>query len=634
MTLSSMLTADFEALFERYRLAALRHPRLFHLRVTVRAACGVGFVLLTGGLALYGLLWSLAPFVGGGGLDALWRVPVLILSLLWLSGVGRALRAHPAGMTGMPVGRDEAPALFALLERMQRRFRSPSIHQVRITGDLNAAITRRPCMGLAGRSRNTLILGLPLALALTPRQFVAVLAHEFGHLCHSRLALGGWGSQLRSYWHQVLENMENDRSLLRPLISMLARYESPIYCAGSLVLSHLDEHEADAAAASVVGSELLGQALAEVALNHRFLAQDYWHKVYAQADRSERPAILPYRNMRAALKAGLDRSSAASWFDEIADEGDEETQLGTHPSLGLRVRALGVDSLRERRGGERAADRFLGQALDRVAALLDRDWWDAERGSWRRRYWEVSRALDRIARLEAEGQKLGVSDRLELAMLVERYDGARDPLKVYRDMMPQMPGRPDALLGIGRLLLGREDPSGIGYLRQALGEDGAVGLQAAVLLVEHYESRGMAEVAEPYRERMAELLQQAVRVRRVLDLPVDAGDNLPHGLEIHELRALVRALRQHSFVRSGFVVRRRCGEAPGWRACLIVICSLPAQIEAAVELAHSLSESISLSGLWRIEACVEGGCAEASVAGVEGAKFFSRRRSRLSRAEV
>jgi Zn-dependent protease with chaperone function len=625
-----MLKADFEALFERYRLCALRHPRLIHLRVTARAAIGLGGVLLSGAVALLGLVGLLSPVFAGdfSASPALWllRIPLTILALVWIFAVVRILRARFAPMAGMVLAREEAPEMFALLERLQRRFRSPAIHEVRITGDLNAAITQRPCLYRGGRQRNTLILGLPLTLALAPRQFVAVLAHEFGHLHSQRVALGGWGCHLRSFWHQVLDNMENDRSPFRFLLSAVARHESPVYCAGSLVLSHLDEMEADESAARVVGAKLLGQALAELALKHRFLAQDYWRKVYAQADRSERPAILPYRNMRAALKAGFDRRAAVSWFDEIARS--EDSQLGTHPSLSVRVKALGVDSLREGRGGERAGDRFLGPALDRLAGLLDRDWWDAERSSWRRRHWEVSRALDRIARLEAEGLTLGVSDRLELAMLVERYAGDRDPLKVYREMMPEAPGRPDALLAMGRLLVSRNDPSGVAYLRQSLGEDDAVGLQAAALLIEHYESCGMGEVAEPYRKRLAELLQQAVQVQQELDAPVAAVRNEPPGLEIHEMRALVRELRQHPFVRSGFVVRRICKEAPSWRACLVLVCVAPGDLAAAEEVALSLAESISLCGVWRFLACVEGGEEEAVVRGIDGAKFFSRRRSR------
>lgn len=138
-------------------------------------------------------------------------------------------------------------------------------------------------------------------------------------------------------------------------------------------------------------------------------------------------------------------------------------------------------------------------------------------------------------------------------MLVERYAGDRDPLSVYRDVIPLAPGRPDALLAMGRLLLGRNDPSGVAYLRRALVEDDAVGLQAAAILIEHYESCGIGAAAAPYRKRLAELLQQAARVQAALDAPIAGSRCLPPGLEKHELRALVRELRQHSHVRAGFV---------------------------------------------------------------------------------
>ena len=50
---------------------------------------------------------------------------------------------------------------------------------------------------------------------------------------------------------------------------------------------------------------------------------------------------------------------------------------------------------------------------------------------------------------------------------------------------------------------------------------------------------------------LAELLQQAARVQAALDAPIAGSRCLPPGLEKHELRALVRELRQHSHVRAG-----------------------------------------------------------------------------------
>ncbi|WP_374404681.1 M48 family metallopeptidase [Niveibacterium sp.] len=624
-----MLEQDFERLFDRARRRALRFPRWFRFLVTMRAAAGVGFVVLLGVAAVLMIGWALSPLFDGGFqeepvlcfLRGLLAIPALHLLML----VSRMLRGRFPAPDGLALGPDEAPALFDLLERLRRRFGTPPIHSVCITGELNAAITQRPNRWIGVPMRNTLVMGLPLTLATSPRQFVAVLAHEFGHLRRQRIALGGIGCYLRALWHQVLENMEAVASPLQPAFSLITEIETPLYCAESLVLSHLDELEADACAAEVVGAKRLGEALAEIALKHRFLADDYWAKVYAQANHSERPSILPYRHMAAALRAGFDREAFADWFEALSHDQSDESRLSTHPSLRTRVHALGLAEPGDGVDTDSAARRFLGESVARLAGELDQQWWQGQQRSWRKRHWEVTRALDKIAKLESEGAQLGVSERLELALLVERYAGDRDPLSVYRELMPQAPGRPDALLAMGRLLLGRGDPTGVAYLRRAIGEDDAVGLQAAALLIEHYESSGIGAAARPYRKRLGKLLRQAQLVQAALDAPLEALRCLPPGLEMHELRALVRDIRRHDPVRRAYVVRRRCELAPRWRAYILVLCVEHYALDGVGELAQEIEAGITIPGLWRVLATPVDSGDEAILCEVRGARFFSRK---------
>ncbi|MCL2657823.1 MAG: M48 family metalloprotease [Betaproteobacteria bacterium] len=630
-----MLQTDFDKLFEHARQRAMRSPRLFRLRVTLRATAGVGIFVLLGLLGVLVALWALAPLASGELPAASW--PARLKTLLAVPTVGislicmRILRGHFPAPDGIPLARKEAPRLFAMLDRMAASFAAPKIDDVRVVGELNAAIAQRPGRFFGFGLRNTLIFGLPLTLAVTPAQFEAVIAHEFGHLRRQRIALGGWGAHMRALWHQVLTNMENETSRLRPFVAAIAHFESPIYCAQSLVLSHLDEFEADQAAAEVVGAPQLGRALAEVALKHRFLADDYWRKVYAQADHAKQPAFLPYSHMLAALRAGYDQQAVASWFDELIEE-PVAPSLGTHPSLLMRVRALGLDDPAKisPRGGEHynAAEYFLGDALARLAVTLDRQWWHAERGSWRRRHREVSSALGRIERIENGAGPLDITDRLELALLVERYDGERDPLMFYRDVLPDARNRPEAFLAMGRLLLMRGDASGVSYLRRALAQDNSVALQAAAMLVEYYEGSddASAEEIETQRRHLSRLLRQASRVQETLDAPLGALRCVTSGLEMFELRSLVRVLRRHELIQSAYVVRRHCELAPRWRAYLLVLCVPPGMLETVEPIAQEIEAGIAVAGMWRVHASVQGSAEEHLLAKVRHSKIYSRKR--------
>jgi heat shock protein HtpX len=78
------------------------------------------------------------------------------------------------------VTRADAPALFALLDRVSVEIGAPVPVLVTMTSDHNAACGRS---GL--RRRPFLEIGLPLWAALTPQSKLALLGHEFGHLVNN-----------------------------------------------------------------------------------------------------------------------------------------------------------------------------------------------------------------------------------------------------------------------------------------------------------------------------------------------------------------------------------------------------------------------------------------------------------------
>ena len=73
-----------------------------------------------------------------------------------------------------------------------------------LTGDFNAAIVQHPRFGIFGGTRNYLMLGLPLMQSLSPAEFQAVVAHEFGHLWGAHGRFGAWIYRLRTGWARLL----------------------------------------------------------------------------------------------------------------------------------------------------------------------------------------------------------------------------------------------------------------------------------------------------------------------------------------------------------------------------------------------------------------------------------------------
>ncbi|MCC2659114.1 MAG: conserved hypothetical rane protein, partial [Panacagrimonas sp.] len=208
-----MTPAQFEQLVERLDRRARRQPGLYRLQVL--------------GLALLGYLYILTLVIGAIAVSIATLAlcifkPVLLVKLIkiiWLPiwfawSVLRALWVRLEPPQGRPLTAAEAPLLFEEIERIRAAMQGPAPHVVLLTDDYNAAVTQVPRLGLLGWPRNYLILGLPMMSALSPDQFRAVIAHEFGHLCAGDSKIGGRVYHARITWSRLQEQMHERGSWL------------------------------------------------------------------------------------------------------------------------------------------------------------------------------------------------------------------------------------------------------------------------------------------------------------------------------------------------------------------------------------------------------------------------------------
>lgn len=342
------------------------------------------------GLGL-GLLTMTATF-GHSGLQLLFdgRIEMAFVALLagicfFYAGIRVLvwLYAPESLPDGVALSHGSDTSLRLLIARVGRRFDSPAIDFVWITGDMNAAVVQRPQWGLFGPMRTHLLLGLPLMHSVSTRQLAAILAHEFGHLALQRQGLDAWSCHVRAWWFRVVDRVVDEVPLLSAVIDSLSNRA----LVDSLRLSHIEEFEADDAAARVAGARLVSEALVEVALKERFIADDYWSKIMAQSALRPTPSMRPYREMGHGMAAGFRRPETVGMTcsPEIFDTDD--AVISMHPSLSERLLALGAIRVAVCADERSAADAHLGaRAQTELARALDHAWWGAIRRDWRRLY--------------------------------------------------------------------------------------------------------------------------------------------------------------------------------------------------------------------------------------------------------
>jgi len=170
----------YENFVARVEADAQRRPALYRLQLGGLAVLGYAYVMAI--LAL--LLLVLAAFgwmvIHGSGAVIAVKLGIFVVPLVWAVLTAMFVRMEPP--QGRVITRDEAPALFDLVDDVRSKTGAPPADIVLITQDLNAAVVQHPRLGVFGWPRNYLVLGLPLMQALSVEEFRSVVAHEFGHL--------------------------------------------------------------------------------------------------------------------------------------------------------------------------------------------------------------------------------------------------------------------------------------------------------------------------------------------------------------------------------------------------------------------------------------------------------------------
>lgn len=314
-----------------------------------------------------------------------WSLTAVIVALTGVRLAGVACHTSPLPQ-GICLPRQAAEDFYRLMDDIAFRLDAAAVDRVWITSDMNAVVLQRPAWGWAGPMRTHLLIGLPLAHSISAAQLAAVLAHEFAHLARQRNGLGAQGAHLRAWWARVLDQaFENF-----PWAARWLEVRSHRFYRDMLRLARLEEFEADAYAARVVGPALMGETLVEIGLKARFLEQDYWPKVMAQSVQFPSPSIRPYREMGLGVAAGfLRRASVAEDLSHYEVGGGS---LPLHPTLRERLRALGTPLRAAADDEPSAAGQYFAPLLPTLAWAFDRAWWEDARHGWYRNYADAREA--------------------------------------------------------------------------------------------------------------------------------------------------------------------------------------------------------------------------------------------------
>ena len=554
MTQEDFERAAFRSLVQRLEQEAAANPIAYRRKLGALAFLGYGYIavaltLLIGGAAL--IVWGAAV---SHALLLLGKVGWALLALIYL--VLRAMWVRLEPPQGRVLTSRECPVLFHLIEELRDKGRAPRVDRVLLTGDFNAAIVQHPRFGIFGGTRNYLLLGLPLMQSLTPAEFQAVVAHEFGHLSGAHGRFGAWIYRLRTGWARLLYALQANNHWGAALFTRFFNWYAPLFSAYSFVQARQQEYEADLMSVAAVGRDATASALLRVNSQGEFLGETFWPAVLKHADWHPMPTVSPFSMLGASLKL---RDPSATPERSLAKALAQRTGYSdTHPCLSDRLKAISVEPYAPAPIQTSAAESLLGTRLDDLRRELDDRWRANVKEWWAKRHQYASESRARLTALErkADSEPLSAQEAWDRARFTEEFVSADAAMTLYGQLLERNPQHVGALWRRGQLLLARDDPQGIDQLSAAARIDPKLEQPACAAVVGFHRRHGREVEAKEYEKRFWELNELGELARRER-VRVNSNDHLlPHGLDAAAVAAFNGSLKQVGGIKRALLARK------------------------------------------------------------------------------
>jgi len=465
--------------------------------------------------------------------------------------------------SGLGLKEDKAPRLYELLAELGETYKLRRIHRLVIHEKFSLEFVPVPRFGLPLLTTNVLYIGLPILQGLTPAEFRGALAGLLGQYSGVQNKKTHWIHRWYQFCQQnQLAYRKRKSAIFQPMRLFLKVYTPMLkyFAAGAL---RQEELEADFYMMEIMSDTDAADVILRYEVSQAFLKNKYWPKIYAMLRKNPAsPDHLPHLNMAKVLRNGLTENEFAQTLKDLINQ--EITWESIKPGLHSRLENIGQRKLNMPPPVmETAAQRYLGDAYGAVIKLLDKQWLakyggksatskklpetnpQATAASKTAKTPEQKRQTaapatstanqqiqgtmdtlvdERLPNISSEeGATVTVADRKrlvelkqkadfadlndneawELAHLTEKLEDKSLAITLYQQVLKQNPNHAKTLFAVGRILLSRNDDSGVKALERAMELDKGCVAQGCWMLAKYFKAAGDDVRSKQYLERAA-----------------------------------------------------------------------------------------------------------------------------------
>lgn len=566
--------AWFKARVQECERSAQANPALYRWKVRLFGWIGYGyiFLILLFLLLLVGLIvFAIVDLKEGNTI----LVRVAFFAVLVAGAIIKSLCVKFKPQPGIRLKRDEAPKLFEEVEGIATRLGAPKPNEIRVDNQLNAAAYQRPRLGILGFYENSLLLGMPLLLSLTPDEARSVIAHEFGHFSGQHGRFGAWAYRVTETWSQLRDNLNASGGRGAWLFAGFVQWFYPRFAALTFVLRRQHEYDADRSAADVAGAAVAARTLMKFPFLDKNLSEAFWEPFYEQVRLVAAPPAHAFAGMPEALKKAPGKAEVEEALKRALSEKTDYND--THPCLSDRLRSLGelptgdleplVGNLSQPLGLS-AAEEFFGSSLEGALGKLEAEHNKKIADRWAAEHQKAQKARQQLASLEGTGE-LTEKQEAERAILTLGVNGPDAGEPLLRAVVDKYPQNAESRYYLGDLLLDRDDPAGIALVEESARLDQAFGPAARKSLAAYYYRIGQTEKVESLRDQeIMARAQTAAQEQAFRTLTMSDNFSSPQlsAEDIEKIRARMREVKRASVA---YVVYRTPLGAPAGKNCMI-----------------------------------------------------------------
>lgn len=576
-------------------------PELYKFRVILLTLSGYGYILFVAVLTLV-LSGFMILLVMKAPIVAL-QLGIPLLLVFWC--ILRSFWIQFGPIQGIILNRKEVPGIYEKVEEIRKKVGGPSVDEIVLVPDFNAAIVQRPRLGLLGWHKNYLLLGMELLQTLPYDQFRAVLAHEMGHLSGNHGKLTCWIYGARSSWVQLLQQLQADQSFATLLFRRFFSWFVPYFDAYTFVLARKQEYEADRFALLVEGAEAAARALINSRVKSSYTALRYWPALFKLAGASPTPPNGAYTSIANSVH-DLSEVDAQYWL-RMALAADTDYS-DTHPCLCERLSAiLKRDRQHCKSYAEKvltellrpcvpAAKELFGDQLTRYLQELDTGWADSMSEQWRLRHEELLELKKELDVLEDKAGK-GTLEEHEFAILAFRTVQVKDfatARPMFHQAFEKSPDSPELNFVYGDCLLEADDEECIRYLERAMELDPLRTVDCCQMIYGFLKSVNQGERAEQYLDK-AEVGQTMILEAQAERSKVTEQDSYQeHGLTQEEVSNLESQLANIQHLKKAYLFRKTTKHFPDRPQYLLLVA--PPWHKEGQDVAKQISQTIVFPG--------------------------------------